>query len=157
MELPDVRGGFDGEHGRLTPPGPASQRTLTSSAPSPALRTAIDPYGVRSRSHAPDEYSPNGLSSGVTWRAGRRNPRDCAACAARTGRPVSPIGRDQISRPIRSSSARVRRSRRQLLGTEPEFGHRGGDHRPHGVRRGQPRLLPPAAAGRQHSRPTAAR
>ncbi|BFO21615.1 hypothetical protein SHKM778_80030 [Streptomyces sp. KM77-8] len=40
----------------------------------------------------------------------RRKPSDWAACTARTGSPVSATVRDQISRPIRSSSARVRDS-----------------------------------------------
>ncbi len=46
----------------------------------------------------------------ATGRAGRRNPSDWAACAARTGSSVSPTGRDQISRPIWSSAVRVRPS-----------------------------------------------
>jgi putative ABC transport system ATP-binding protein len=81
--------------------GRCAQRTLTPSVPTPALRTAIEPYGVRSRSHAPDEKRPNSPP-------GRRNPSDWAAWTARTGSEVSPTVRDQISRPTRSSSARVR-------------------------------------------------
>lgn len=72
--------------------------------PSPPVRTAIEPKGVRSLSHA----APADSSS--TGTPGRRKPRDCAACTARNGRPVPPTVRDQISRPIRSRSARVRRS-----------------------------------------------
>jgi ABC-type lipoprotein export system ATPase subunit len=82
-----------------------AQRTLRPSAPVPARRRATDPYGVRSRSHAPEETSAGPSPAAF---AGRRKPSDWAACTARTGSPVSPTVRDHISRPIRSSSARVR-------------------------------------------------
>lgn len=103
----------------------------------PPARTATEPYGVLSRSHppaansagagawaptgpaAPDPAPPATAARGVApalpeaasapARAPRRKPSACAACTARSGSSVSPSVRDQISRPMRSRSLRVRR------------------------------------------------
>lgn len=54
--------------------------------------------------------SPGTEAAGTRTGAGRRKPMAWAAWAARTGRAVSPSGRDQISWPIASSAVRVRSS-----------------------------------------------
>ena len=118
--------------------------------PSPAVRTAID--AVRACAAAAmtarAEQSPTPPDT-----SGRRKPSDWAACTARSGSPVSPTVRDQISRPIavplgagtalRRPTARhghgIRRPRRRP--------------RPHRVRAGSPGARPPAAARRQQPGP----
>ena len=135
--------------------------------PRPPRRTATDPYGVRSRSQPPGGEQREQLGSGRgrraaarhagdgAVRAGRRKPSDWAACTARSGKPVSPSVRDQISRPIRSRSARVRRVRRPT----PRRG-RGIRRRPRPTaarsvvrRRAGPGTRLPAAARRQQPGP----
>ena len=89
---------------------PVRQAGVTARPGGPDLRTATEPYGVRSRSHAPDAYSASGCRSGRRRRpppgpadrgtpaprgrrsagTGRRKPSDWAACAARSGSAVSP-------------------------------------------------------------------
>lgn len=140
------------------------QRTLMPRAPVPARRSATDPKGVRSRSHAPEDSSFGASSPrpaagpGPGLRARRRSARPQEP--ERLGRVYGPHrqpglpdgpGPDLPPDPVQLGPRPVLGG--QLLHARTELRHRGGDQRAQGVRAGQPRLGPPAPARGQHPGP----
>ncbi|GAA4939173.1 hypothetical protein GCM10023238_01080 [Streptomyces heliomycini] len=116
--------------------------------PPPGAPRPTDPYGVRSRSHGPEENSPCSPP--------RRNPSDWAACTALTGSPVSATVRDQISPPDPVELGPRAPLGRQFLRTGAELRDRRGDEPAQLLGRRQSGLGPASRRAAAAPRPTAA-